>query len=101
MDKPRILIIAPAWIGDLIISLAFINALKKIFKDSEIDLLVNENLVDIAKYFPDISNIITSLLFVVLQGSPINYLSVFPLVIKRFISYGFVIPPLQILTRLR
>ena len=60
MDKPRILIIAPAWVGDLIISLAFINALKKIFKDSEIDLLVNENLVDIAKYFPDISNIITS-----------------------------------------
>ena len=50
MDKPRILIIAPAWVGDLIISLAFINALKKIFKDSEIDLLVNENLVDIAKY---------------------------------------------------
>ena len=60
MDKPRILIIAPAWVGDLIISLAFINALKKIYKDSEIDLLVNENLVDIAKYFPHVSNIIIS-----------------------------------------
>ena len=60
MDKPRILVIAPAWVGDLIISLAFINALKKIHKDSKIDLLVNDNLVDVVKYFPDISNIITS-----------------------------------------
>ena len=60
MDRPNILIIAPAWVGDLIISLAFINALKRIHKDSKIDLLVNENLVDIAKYFPDISNVITS-----------------------------------------
>ena len=60
MDKPRILIIAPTWVGDLIISLAFINALKKIHNNSRIDLFVNENLVDLAKYFPDVSNIITS-----------------------------------------
>ena len=37
MNRQRILIIAPAWVGDLVISLSFINALKKIHKDSEID----------------------------------------------------------------
>ena len=60
MSAPRILIIAPSWVGDLIISQAFINALKQINKDSKIDLLVNENLADIAECFPAISNIITS-----------------------------------------
>ena len=60
MTAPRILIIAPSWVGDLIISQAFINALKQIHKDSKIDLLVNEDLAYIAKCFPTISNIITS-----------------------------------------
>ncbi len=60
MDNTRILIIAPAWLGDLVISISLINVLKKVHKDSEIDLLVNKNLVDIAKYFPSVSNVITS-----------------------------------------
>lgn len=60
MDSSRILIVAPAWIGDLIISLSFLSALKKIHKNSKIDLLVNENLFDLAKYFPGISNLIKS-----------------------------------------
>tara|TARA_B100000035_G_scaffold312530_1_gene324202 strand:- start:4988 stop:5977 length:990 start_codon:yes stop_codon:yes gene_type:complete len=60
MDNTRILIVAPAWLGDLVISLSFIRALKKVHKNSKIDLLVNKNLVGIAKYFPDISNVITS-----------------------------------------
>ncbi len=60
MDKTRILVVAPAWLGDLVISLSFINALKKVHKNPEIDLLVSKNLVGIAKYFPDVSNIISS-----------------------------------------
>ena len=60
MDNTRILIVAPAWLGDLVISISLINVLKKAHKDSEIDLLVNKNLVDIAKYFPNVSNVITS-----------------------------------------
>ena len=46
--------------GDLIISLSFLNALKKIHKNSKIDLLVNENLFDLAKHFPYVSNLIKS-----------------------------------------
>ena len=60
MDNAKILIVAPGWLGDLIVSLSFINALKRLHKNSEIDLLVNKNLVDIAEYFPGISNVITS-----------------------------------------
>ena len=60
MNNSRILVVAPAWIGDLIISLSFLRALKNIDKNSKIDLLVNEDLVDIVKYFPIISNIISS-----------------------------------------
>ena len=60
MDNTRILIVAPAWLGDLVISISLINVLKKVHKNSEIDLLVNKNLVDIAKYFPNVSNVITS-----------------------------------------
>lgn len=60
MSNNKVLVIAPAWIGDLIISSAFINALKKSENDIQIDLLVNENLSDIAKLLPNISNIIDS-----------------------------------------
>ena len=60
MDNTKILIVAPAWLGDLVISISLINVLKKSHKNSEIDLLVNKNLVDVAKYFPNVSNVITS-----------------------------------------
>ena len=58
MNKNRILVIAPAWLGDLVISLSFLKALKRKFVNHQIDLMVNENLYEITKYFPDISNII-------------------------------------------
>ena len=58
MNKNRILVIAPAWLGDLVISLSFIKALKKKFVNHQIDLMVNENLYEVTKYFPDISKII-------------------------------------------
>ncbi|MCH1416770.1 MAG: hypothetical protein L7V30_04575, partial [Gammaproteobacteria bacterium] len=60
MSNNKVLVVAPAWIGDLIISSAFINALKKSDSDLQIDLLVNENLSDIAMFLPNISNIIIS-----------------------------------------
>ena len=58
MSKNRILVIAPAWLGDLVISLSFLNALRKKFLNHQIDLIVNENLYDITKHFPNISKII-------------------------------------------
>ncbi len=60
MHVTRILIIMPAWIGDLVISSSFVNALKKNNRDLQIDILVNENLADVAKLIPNISNIILS-----------------------------------------
>ena len=60
MSNNKVLVVAPAWIGDLIISSAFINALKKSDRDLQIDLLVNENLSDIAVLLPNITNIIYS-----------------------------------------
>ena len=51
MSNSRILVVAPAWIGDLVISLSFLQALKDTDKNSKIDLLVNENLVDIVNIF--------------------------------------------------
>jgi len=60
MSNNKVLVVAPAWIGDLIISSAFINALKKSDSNLQIDLLVNENLSDIAMFLPNITNIIIS-----------------------------------------
>ena len=41
MSNTKILIVAPAWVGDLVMSIALLNALKEIDKDVTIDLLVN------------------------------------------------------------
>ncbi len=60
MKCSRILVVAPAWIGDLVISISFLNALRKINPNSKIDLLINENLSDIARSIPYISNVIVS-----------------------------------------
>ena len=40
MSNTKILIVAPAWVGDLVMSLTLLNALKEINKDVTIDLLV-------------------------------------------------------------
>lgn len=60
MSNTKILIVAPAWIGDLVMSIALLNALKEINKDVNIDLLVNENLYDLAQCLPNVSKLIVS-----------------------------------------
>ena len=59
MPNKKILIIAPAWIGDLIMCASFIKALKKNQNDS-IDILVNSNLLNLAKVIPGIRKVIAS-----------------------------------------
>ena len=59
MPIKKILIIAPAWIGDLIISAAFVKALKSNL-DCTLDILVNSNLVHIANLIPGIRKVIPS-----------------------------------------
>ena len=60
MSNTKILIVAPAWVGDLVMSLTLLNALKEINKDVTIDLLVNENLYDLAQCLPNVSKLIVS-----------------------------------------
>ena len=59
MPNKKILIIAPAWIGDLIISASFIKALKK-YQNNSIDILVNSNLLGLANVIPGIRKVIVS-----------------------------------------
>ena len=59
MTNKKILIIAPAWIGDLIICAAFIKALKN-NQNNTIDILVNSNLVNVANLIPGLRNVIPS-----------------------------------------
>jgi heptosyltransferase-2 len=59
MSNKKILIIAPAWIGDLIISTSFIKALKK-NRDNSIDIIVNSNLLNLANLIPGIRKVIAS-----------------------------------------
>jgi heptosyltransferase-2 len=59
VSNKKILIIAPAWIGDLIISAAFIKALKY-NQDNSIDILINSNLVNVANLIPGLRKVIPS-----------------------------------------
>ena len=59
MQNKKILIIAPAWIGDLVMSAVFIKALKT-NQNNSIDILVNSNLLSLANLIPGIRKIIPS-----------------------------------------
>ena len=59
MPNKKILIIAPAWIGDLVISASFIKALKN-NQNNSIDILVNSNLLHLANVIPGIRKVIAS-----------------------------------------
>ena len=59
MSNKKILIVAPAWIGDFIISASFIKALKK-NRNNSIDILVTTNNINLAKVIPGIRKVIAS-----------------------------------------
>ena len=59
MPNKKILIIAPAWIGDLVMSSVLIKALKN-NQNNSIDILVNSNLISLANLIPGISKVIAS-----------------------------------------
>ena len=56
-SKEKFLIIAPSWIGDLIISQSLIKYLKKEYLDCQIDIIVRPELVKLAKMMPEVQNI--------------------------------------------
>ncbi|MBH44517.1 MAG: lipopolysaccharide heptosyltransferase II [Gammaproteobacteria bacterium] len=53
----NILIVAPAWIGDFIISQAVYKQLKNLNESCEIDLIIKGDLIPLAKMMPEIKNI--------------------------------------------
>ena len=59
MPNKKILIIAPSWIGDLIMSASLIKALKN-NQNNSIDILVNSNLLNLANLIPGIRKVILS-----------------------------------------
>ena len=59
MPNKKILIIAPSWIGDLIMSASLIKALKN-NQNNSIDILVNSNLLKLANLIPGIRKVILS-----------------------------------------
>ncbi len=60
MIKRNILVVGPGWIGDLIISISLIKALKEKNTNANIDILVNSNLYSLAKMIPGIRNVLSS-----------------------------------------
>ncbi len=52
----RILVRLPNWLGDLVMSVGFINALQKQFPEAEIDVICKKGMEDLLDFFPTISN---------------------------------------------
>jgi len=55
--KEKFLIIAPSWIGDLIISQSLLKYLKKEYLNCQIDMIVKPELIKLAKMMPEVQNI--------------------------------------------
>ena len=56
-SKEKFLIIAPSWIGDLMISQSLLKYLKKEYPDCQIDMVVKPELITLAKMMPELKNI--------------------------------------------
>jgi|TARA_B110000858_G_scaffold185732_1_gene228199 heptosyltransferase II len=56
-SKEKFLIIAPSWIGDLIISQSLLKYLKKEYPNCQIDMIVRPELTNLVKMMPEVKNI--------------------------------------------
>ena len=56
-SKEIFLIIAPSWIGDLIISQSLLKHLKKEYLNCQIDMIVKPELIKLAKMMPEVQNV--------------------------------------------
>ncbi len=54
----KILIIAPAWVGDMVMSQTLLKLLKVKYPDCQIDVLVSAWAKDVAKRMPEINNVL-------------------------------------------
>ena len=53
----KILVRTPNWLGDLVMSFGFFNRLQEIHPDSEVDIIIKEQLADLAKLVPGVSKV--------------------------------------------
>jgi heptosyltransferase-2 len=53
----KILVRLPNWLGDVVMSIAFIDAIKKVYPECEIDIIVKKELRDILSYCNNIAKI--------------------------------------------
>lgn len=56
IKQEKILIIAPAWVGDLVMTQALFKLLKTKNPDCIIDVLANKNLIPILKHMPEVND---------------------------------------------
>jgi lipopolysaccharide heptosyltransferase II len=54
---PKILIRLPNWLGDVVMSTAFIAAVKETYPDAQVDVIIKKELVGIAKLIPGLAQI--------------------------------------------
>ena len=52
----RILVIAPSWIGDLVMSQCLYMELKKIHPEAEIDVMAPKWCLDVLRRMPEVTN---------------------------------------------
>ena len=53
----KILIRLPNWLGDVIMSTAFIAAVKQFYPDAEVDVIIKQELSSVADLIPGLNNI--------------------------------------------
>lgn len=53
----KILIRLPNWLGDVVMSTAFVNAVRQLYPDASIDVIIKKELAGIASLIPDLNNI--------------------------------------------
>jgi heptosyltransferase-2 len=56
-SNPKILIRLPNWLGDVVMSTAFVNAVRKIYPDASIDVIIKKELGAIASLIPRLNHI--------------------------------------------
>ena len=56
-SKEKFLIIAPSWIGDLIIAQSLLKYLKEEYLNCQIDMVVRPELTELAKMMPEVKNV--------------------------------------------
>jgi heptosyltransferase-2 len=53
----KILIRLPNWLGDVVMSIAFVNGVKQLYPDAQVDVIIKKELADVATLIPGINKV--------------------------------------------